>query len=76
MMANSDSLSRQIILESMGEMLTTEEAAKALGCHSATIRNWISEGRLRAYRIGPRLIRIKKADLEKLFNRYSNSSYN
>jgi excisionase family DNA binding protein len=31
-----------------------------------TIRRWIADGRLRAYRVGPRLVKIDRADLERL----------
>jgi excisionase family DNA binding protein len=31
-----------------------------------TIRRWISQGRLTAYRVGPRLIRVDRASILKL----------
>lgn len=31
-----------------------------------TIYNWIADGRLRAYRAGPKLLRIDRADLERV----------
>lgn len=40
------------------------EAARLLGVSPATIWRWIEAEKLRAYRIGPRGIRIKKEDLD------------
>jgi excisionase family DNA binding protein len=75
-MANSDALARQIVLQSLEELLTVQQSAEVLGCSEATIRNWIREGRLRAYRVGPRFLRIKANDLEKTVRSYSKSKYN
>lgn len=43
-----------------------KEAAARSGLSEATIYRWISEGRLPAYRMGPRQIRINKDDLSAL----------
>ena len=75
-MTNSDALARQVILERMSELLTTQEAADLVGCSVHTIRNWIRDGRLRAYRLGPLLLRIKPEDLDKLVRNYSKTKYN
>lgn len=40
------------------------EAAEIAGVHKTTVRRWIVEGRIRAYRIGPRLIRVDADDLD------------
>jgi excisionase family DNA binding protein len=40
------------------------EAADYAGVHTHTVRRWIAAGRLRAYRVGPRLIRVDLADLD------------
>lgn len=45
--------------------LSPAEAAEEFGVHLRTIRRMISDGRLPAYRVGPRLIRINREDLEK-----------
>jgi excisionase family DNA binding protein len=47
-------------------LLTVRQAAELLGVHQNTIRNWITQGRLTAHRIGPKLIRINAEDLEQL----------
>jgi excisionase family DNA binding protein len=46
------------------DYLTVREAARLLRVSSSTIWRWIEARRLPAYRVGPRAIRIKKADLE------------
>ena len=42
---------------------TVSEAAEVLGVSPSTIWRWIDAGRLPAYRVGLRSIRIKKEDL-------------
>lgn len=48
------------------EDLTKQEAAKLKKVSVKTIERWISEGRIEAYRYGPRLVRINPESLEKL----------
>jgi excisionase family DNA binding protein len=49
------------------EYLTSEEAAEALGIHVQTMRAYIRDGRLPAFRLaGERAIRILRGDLEKV----------
>ncbi|HEY7030502.1 MAG TPA: helix-turn-helix domain-containing protein [Thermomicrobiales bacterium] len=45
------------------EFLTVAEAAKALRVDRSTVRRWIANGDLPAYRVGPRRVRIKRDDL-------------
>ena len=47
--------------------ITLEDAANACGVSNLTIRRWITEGRLRAYRLGPRLIRVETEDINAMF---------
>ena len=44
--------------------LSLEEAAQAMAVSVKTIRRWIADGTLPAYRCGKRAIRIKLEDLE------------
>jgi excisionase family DNA binding protein len=46
--------------------VTVAEAADRLAVSEKSIRRWVSSGRLRAYRTGPRLLRIDPADLDAL----------
>lgn len=43
-------------------------AAQRAGVSERTIRRWIAEGRLVGYRIGPRLLRVDRAELDALFS--------
>lgn len=47
-------------------LISLTQAAETLGVDPRTIRRYIAAGRLPAYRIGPRLIKIDAADLAKL----------
>ncbi len=46
--------------------LSIRQAADEKGVHPHTIRRWIAAGILPARRVGPRLIRITAADLERV----------
>ena len=45
------------------DLLTTTEAAKLLKVSPVTIARWLKQGRLPAYRVGPRGVRIRRDDL-------------
>ena len=42
------------------------EGAAYVGVHTRTLRRWIAEGRLTAYRVGPRLIKVDLTELDRL----------
>jgi excisionase family DNA binding protein len=42
----------------MEELITLCEAASRLGVHISTLRSWVREGRLPAYRLGARFTRV------------------
>ncbi len=46
--------------------LSLKQAAEWYGVSERTLRRRIAEGRLRAYRVGPRCIRVSVADMEAL----------
>lgn len=46
-----------------GEYLTVPEAARVLQVSASTVWRWIASGKLSAYRVGPRKIRVKKEDV-------------
>jgi excisionase family DNA binding protein len=47
-------------------VLSVSEAARTLGVSPSTIWRWIEAGKLPAYRIGPKKIRVRKEDLEQM----------
>ncbi|WP_298713548.1 helix-turn-helix domain-containing protein [Micrococcus sp. 2A] len=53
-------------LSPLTAQLTISDAAALLGASPNTVRRMIARGDLRAYRYGPRLIRIDPADLHAL----------
>jgi excisionase family DNA binding protein len=55
--------------------LTITQAAEEFGIHKNTIRNLIRRGELPASRIGERIIRIQRADLQALFTPYVGGEY-
>jgi excisionase family DNA binding protein len=50
----------------MDDYLTIQEVAQLYAVTEKTVRNWISEGKLEARRIGGRIIRIESRSLEML----------
>jgi excisionase family DNA binding protein len=55
--------------------LTIALGARRGGVHVNTIRNLIASGKLPAYRIGSRIVRIKQTDLDALFTRYTGGEF-
>lgn len=51
------------------QYITVAEAAEYLKCSPRTVRAFIADGRIPAYRIGPRLIRIDPHDLDAITSR-------
>jgi excisionase family DNA binding protein len=48
------------------QTISVAEAARRAGVHPRTMRRWVSEGTITGYRIGPRLLRVSTADVDKL----------
>ncbi len=46
------------------DYMTVKEAAAELGVSPSTIWRWISAGRIPAQRIGPKIIRLRKRDVD------------
>jgi excisionase family DNA binding protein len=52
------------------QLLPLQQAAEESSCSVSTLRNLIARGDLTAYRFGPRLIRVRRQDLEALLQPY------
>jgi excisionase family DNA binding protein len=52
--------------EQEGDLLTVKEAAALLKVSTATIKRYLKSGRLPGYQVGPRAIRIRTQDLERI----------
>lgn len=52
------------------EWLTYQKGAEEYDCSVSTLRNFTARGDLPAYRFGPRMIRIRRQDLEALLQPY------
>ena len=48
------------------KLISINDAAAYVGLDARTIRRYIAAGRLRAYRVGDRLIKVDQADVDKL----------
>jgi excisionase family DNA binding protein len=48
------------------ELIGLQESADLCNVDPRTIRRWIAAGRINAYRVGPRLIKIDVAELDKV----------
>ncbi|MGO9155341.1 helix-turn-helix domain-containing protein [Mycobacterium sp.] len=48
------------------DLMPLPEAAQYCSVSYRTLRRWIADGRLDAVRVGPRLLFVKTADLDKL----------
>lgn len=50
--------------ETIAKFITQQQAAEVLGVTDRTIRKMIADGRLPAYRLGPRVIRLRLDEVE------------
>lgn len=48
------------------DFLTVPETAELLKVSSVTVSRWLKQGRLPAYRVGPRAVRIRRIDVQEL----------
>jgi excisionase family DNA binding protein len=56
------------------KLVNLVEAGEYLGVHQRTVRRYISEGRLKGYQVGPRLVKVDQADLDAVVRRIPTAS--
>jgi excisionase family DNA binding protein len=56
-------------------LYTIQESADYIGVHKNTIRNLLQSKKLKAQRIGARIVRIEKNDLDALFATYESGEF-
>jgi len=66
-----------IITPDIGQQkyLTIKQASTITGLHANTIRSYIRIGKLKAVRVGARIVRIERSELENLFADYVGGEY-
>jgi excisionase family DNA binding protein len=50
--------------------LSIGDAAEYLGVTTRTIQQMVADGRLRAYRLGPRVVRLRRDDIDAALTPY------
>jgi excisionase family DNA binding protein len=53
-------------MEQTSDWLTISEAMRALKVGRTTLYRWLKQGRLKAHRVGPKSVRIRRVDLERV----------
>lgn len=53
-----------------GDLLNVKQASEYLGCSNNTVRNMIRREELSAVRLGPRMVRIRRDDLDAILKPY------
>jgi excisionase family DNA binding protein len=53
-------------MEQTNDWITIAEATRLLKVGRTTLHRWLKQGRLRAHRVGPKAVRIRRADLDRL----------
>lgn len=52
--------------DTLSPLMSADEVAAFLGIDRATVWRWVSAGKLKARKIGPKTTRFRREDLEKL----------
>jgi excisionase family DNA binding protein len=52
-------------------LVSIAEAAEYLGVNVRSIRNMLTDGRLKAYKLGPRIVRIRLSDIDAALEPYT-----
>jgi excisionase family DNA binding protein len=56
------------VVDAADELITQQQVANVLKVTVATVRSMIDRGELRAYRVGPRAVRIRRSDLKSILS--------
>lgn len=64
------SRARQRNIEAKLDLLSVPQICEETGLHSNTVRGYIRSGQLPAVKIGPRMVRVRRADLEEFLTPY------
>jgi excisionase family DNA binding protein len=59
------------LFQAPDEFLTMEQAGEVLGVTGRTIFNFIREGRLRASKLGHRIVRVKRSDIDRMLSEHA-----
>jgi excisionase family DNA binding protein len=57
-----------------GAFVSIAEAAAYLGVNVRTVRNMLYDGRLKAYKLGPRIVRIRLSDIDTALEPYTEAA--
>ena len=52
------------------QKLSVTQVADEIGCHPNTVWNHIKRGQLAAVRFGPRVVRVRRSDLDRFISSY------
>jgi excisionase family DNA binding protein len=53
------------------QFLTTNEISEILRVHQRTVQRWISSNRLKATKVGPKILRVRKQDFDEFLESQS-----
>jgi excisionase family DNA binding protein len=56
-------------MSATNQLATIGEAAEYVRCNPKTVRRWIAAGYLTGFRVGPRAVRVRLAEVEQLVRR-------
>jgi excisionase family DNA binding protein len=56
------------------QYLSVTQAATYLGLCQKTVQNMLLDGRLKAFTLGPRVVRIRKSDIDSAFVQYGSAN--
>lgn len=56
-------------------MLSLREVADEVNVSTSTVRRWIARGELRAFKFGPRLLRVDPADVDRMRSQVAASTF-